>query len=187
MKFNNRHNTPHNIDGRIVWESRSVAALCVIMLYRDNDENCPYILVSERGIGSPDHAGKMNLVAGYLDWCETGTECVYREAWEETGFNLPKHLEKFKIEFSSLDKPWYINTDPSDNRLQNISLHYGIVLKMSNNDTFPELTNQYNDVPHESENPIWMSINDIDKYVWAFEHDKVILNYKKIYESRRNL
>lgn len=183
LKFNNRHNTQHIINGRVVWESRSAAALCVVLLYKGNDT---YVLVSERGIGSPNYVGKMNLVAGYLDWDENGTECVCREAWEETGFDLVKYKNKFKVQFSSLNDPWDVNTDHNDNELQNVSLHYGIVLKMEDED-LPELTNKYNEVPHETENPMWMLISDIDKYQWAFKHDKVIFKYKKLYESRRNL
>jgi ADP-ribose pyrophosphatase YjhB (NUDIX family) len=175
MKFNNKPNTPHDIDGKVIWEKRSVAVVGCTFI--DKGSNT-YVLVSRRGQKSPDFQGKMNLVAGYLDWDETGTEAVYRETWEETGFNLPKYMKKFHVSKNDLNDPWKTTTSPNNN-LQNVTLRYGALLIMLDTDKFPKLTTKYNEVPGETEDPIWMPITDIHKYEWAFEHDKVIESYDK--------
>jgi len=180
MKFKNTPNTPHNIDDRIVWESRSVTVVGVIILYKDN---IPYILASARGRNScePSEQGKMNLVAGYLDWDENGTEALYRECWEETGFNLPKYMKKFSVKLDNTNEPWSVSTD-SNKHLQNVNLRYGIVL---NTDLeLPELTNIHNEIEYESENPIWLSLSEIDNYIWAYNHDNIIKLYVSFYSSQ---
>lgn len=173
MIFTNRPNTPHEINGRVIWESRSVAVVCVVVLYK---HNTPYILVSKRGPKSPDFIGKMNLVAGYLDWDETGKEASVRECWEETGFDLLGFKDYRSIMSSNLDDPWQVSTVPKNN-LQNVTLRYGKVFKMRNESEFPFLTTAYNEVEGETEDPMWMPFEDIDKYEWAFNHDNVIKQY----------
>ena len=93
MKFNNRPNICHNIPAktetglettRILWESRSVAVVCVVLLWKPFCKE-PWVLVSQRGPNSADYQGLYNVVCGYLDWDETGFEAVLRETWEEVG------------------------------------------------------------------------------------------------------
>lgn len=173
MKFNNRPNISHTINGKTVWESRSVAVVGVVILY---NKGIPYVLISKRGPGMPNYQGKWNLVAGYLDWNESGTEAVYRECWEETGFDLPKYLEEFKVEVNNLDEPWTVSTCPSNNSEQNISMRYGVIMS-TESDIFPELSTEHNECIGESEEPSWMPITNLDKYEWAFNHKDVIEAY----------
>jgi 8-oxo-dGTP pyrophosphatase MutT (NUDIX family) len=173
MIFTNRPNTPHEINGRIVWESRSVAVVCVIVLLKNN---VPYILVSKRGPKSPDFIGKMNLVAGYLDWDENGRQAVTRECWEETGFDLNGFVNFKRIFATHLENPWQVSTTPKNN-LQNVTLRYGKIFKVDDDAELPKLTTAHNEVEGETEDPMWMPFEDILDYEWAFDHDKVIKQY----------
>lgn len=173
MIFTNRPNTPHEFNGKVVWESRSVAVVGVIVLVK---KKIPYILVSKRGPKSPDFIGQMNLVAGYLDWDETGRQAVARECWEETGFNLHGFKDFKRVMASHLEDPWQVSTTPKNN-LQNVTLRYGKVFKIDDNAKLPKLTTAYNEVEGETEDPMWMPFEEIDKYEWAFNHDRVIKQY----------
>lgn len=82
-----------------------------------------------------------------------------------------------EIVTNDLDNPWYITTKPSENR-QNISLRYGVALVLKSN-TLPKLSTINNEVPGEVENPMWMPLDDVNKYQWAFNHDQVIFDYIK--------
>lgn len=174
MKFKNRKNFPHLVDGGVVWESRSVAVVGLYIII-DNDEN-EYVLATRRGKGMPDHQGKMNLICGYLDWDENSYEAVLRETWEESGFDVKKYLKTFKVLNNDLKEPWSVNSNPVK-PTQNVTLRHGLVLKMSENDELPELTTKYNETANESEDPMWIPIKDVYKYDWAFEHDKLIQDY----------
>lgn len=174
MKFKNRQNICHKIDGRDVWESRSVAVVGVIIIYRNG---IPYVLVSRRGPNSADYQGKMNLVAGYLDWDESGTEALSREAWEETGFDLTEHLETLDvIRRADLTQPWSVTTRPGENH-QNVTLRYGVCFHIPKDSEFPSLTTEHNEIEGECEDPQWMALELVGEYEWAFNHDRVILDY----------
>jgi 8-oxo-dGTP pyrophosphatase MutT (NUDIX family) len=182
MKFNNRPNLSHNVDGRIIWESRSVAVTGTVILYLPG-EPAPFVLCSMRGPNAADYSGYMNLIAGYMDWDESGPEALYRETWEEVGLDLKSlvYPERDKDCFwvdivgINLDQPWLVKTDPSENH-QNISLRYGVALKMRD-PVLPMLCLDYNEVPGEIEHAGWLRVNELDTFKWAFGHDKVIKEY----------
>lgn len=187
MKFNNRSNTLHKIGNKNIWESRSVAVNGVIVLYlflpaSVSSNFRTYVLTSKRGPNAADHQGKYNLVAGYLDWDEDGRQALVRETWEETGLDLEAILDdpSYTIMESNLDSPWHVKTDPSANR-QNVSLRYGVKI-FSRKQSLPALSVENNEVVGEVEEPKWMLIDDIDKYEWAFGHDKVIKEYLRVDE-----
>lgn len=161
---------------RLVWESRSVAANLVVLIQTLKDPVI-HILVSKRGPNAADFQGKMNLVAGYLDWNESGAEAAVRECWEETGLDLVGIMQTHKVLNEDLSQPWHVKTDPKANR-ENISLRYGVRIKYSN-PSLPALNVENNEVPGEVEDPMWIPITDIDKYEWAFGHDGVIKDYLK--------
>lgn len=186
MKFNNRENKSYKINDKIVWESRSVAVNCVIlaMIQSENYEYDTYVLVSKRGPNAADFQGKMNVIAGYLDWDETGTEACLREGWEECGINIKNILDSSHfpndndspiIISNDMEQPWHVNTDPNSNR-QNVSLRYGMKVILNG---LPKLTTDYNEVLGEVEDPLWLNINYIDNFDWAFNHDKLIKEYLK--------
>lgn len=182
MKFNNRPNTAHKVGDRVVWESRSVAVNGVVILYVPG-EKVPYVLVSKRGPKAADYQGYMNLIAGYMDWDESGPEALYREAWEEVGIDLkglafPQKYEDClwsRIISNNLEHPWDVKTEPDENR-QNISLRYGLAIQMKDS-VLPELSLEHNEVEGEVEHAGWLPVNEIDQYQWAFDHDRVIKEY----------
>ena len=181
MEFKNRPNIPYDVGNKIIWASRSVAVVGVIFIYKNL---IPHVLVSRRGPKSADYQGKMNLVAGYLDWDETGIDALIRETWEETGLNLADQICSSQVLQSHLKNPWSVNTIPTENN-QNVSLRYGIVFQIHPEDEFPTLTTEHNEVVGECEDPMWLSILDIDEYDWAFNHDQVIADYYEFIQSNR--
>jgi len=142
-------------------------------MYRDL---IPYVLVSKRGPKSADFKGKMNLVAGYLDWNETGFEALVRETWEETGFNLRDYLESNSAYHSHLIQPWSVTTKPGENH-QNVTLRYGVCFKIKPDEEFPTLTTEHNEIVGECEDPMWLPFSDVKNHEWAFNHDKVIREF----------
>ena len=167
MNFKNRHNLSHNVGGRIVWESRSVAVNCVVVA---GSITKPFILLGQRGAGTPDSKGLWNVVSGYLDWDESGTEAVYREVWEETGLYLPDQ----KIIINNLLNPWHVNTQPDENR-QNVSLRYGCVISLVGNE-LPLLTAE-NSEKDEIADLKWVPVSELGQYKYAFKHNIVIRDY----------
>jgi len=184
MKFTNRPNKIHKIGDRLVWESRSVAVNGVIIIYMPVHE-APYVLASRRGPNSADYQGMMNVVAGYLDWDETGTQALYRETWEEVGLDLQEfaYPEKngqdsapwYEIIRNDLDQPWHVKTLPSANR-QNVSLRYGFACKMKTS-KFPDLSLSNNEVEGEVSEAWWLPVNEIGLHQWAFGHDELVKEY----------
>jgi 8-oxo-dGTP pyrophosphatase MutT (NUDIX family) len=167
-KFNNVHNKCHTtVNGNQVWESRSVAVNCLVILKIINEY---FILIGKRGNGSPDNVGKWNIPSGYMDYNETGTAACYREVWEETGVDIDDI--KGDVILNLLEEPWYVNTDPTENR-QNISLRYGIII---NTDYFPDFSFENNE-PDEVAELKWVNIKHINKYDFAFKHDIVIQQF----------
>jgi len=136
-----------------------------------------FVLIGKRGIGCPDKIGFYNIPSGYLDFNESGTEAAIREIYEETGLYLPD-IDKSKIIFDKMDQPWHVKSEPDENK-QNVSLRYGIVFNV---DEFPVLTNEFSE-PNEVEELLWVKISDIDKYEFAFNHDKVIMEFYKLFRS----
>jgi len=178
MNFFNKPNKCYKVteEGKeiLIWNSRSVAVNCVIALV--DEQIGPCILVSKRGPNAADFQGKMNIVAGYLDWDESGTDAVYRETWEECGVNVLQLLTDFKIIRNDLFDPWSVKTFTDENR-QNVSLRYGVIMSKKPSQTFPTLSTEHNEIEGEVESPFWMPYHDIDNYEWAFKHDVVIKNY----------
>lgn len=172
-KFNNRPNKCYQVDGKEVWESRSVAVVGVIIAEFDEEQ---YVLIGKRGTGLPDYVGYWNVPCGYMDWDEDGTDALYREIFEETGFDLQSAVaddipnnEILPLSTRYIIQPFYVNTNVDEPR-QNVSLSYGAVFRCLN---LPDLTTE-NSEPNEVEEVRWININNIDNYKFAFNHDKRI-------------
>lgn len=180
MKFKNRQNIAHDLpNGKVVWESRSVAVNGVILATIEDKVDDVYILCSKRGPSAADYVGYMNLVAGYLDWDETGPEAFIRECWEEVGLNVYDiiHNDKYRVLKANLIQPWDVRTDPDQNR-QNVSLRYGLVFEAKSVEDLPELTLENNEIVGEAEDPMWLPLSEFGSYSkWAFNHDQTIITY----------
>lgn len=185
MKFNNRQNIPHEVgSGKIVWESRSVAVNGVILATIKDKVDDVYILCSERGPASADFQGFMNLIAGYLDWDETATDAFIRETWEEVGLNIIEDIyenPKCTVLRDDLSQPWHVASEPDQNR-QNVSLRFGLIFEIENEQYLPTLSLEHNEIVGEVKNPMWLPLSEFGSYShkWAFNHDKVIVSYLKI-------
>jgi ADP-ribose pyrophosphatase YjhB (NUDIX family) len=173
MIFNNRENECVDLsDGRTVWLSRSPAVVACIIGFDGN--NVPHALMVQRGEKAADYRGFWCLPCGYLDWDETGTQAVYREVWEETGINLDDDIINVANWCDmSLVQPFYVNTDPKENR-QNISLSYGMSFKM---DKLPVTT--LGSIEGECQSTGWIPLDVLHLMPICFSHDKRIEYYMR--------
>ena len=146
-------------DGKKYWISRSCSVVGIICLII---ENKIYFLANQRGDGTPDFHGYWNLPCGYIDMNETGEQAVCREIMEETRyFILPHEVKLFGVE-----------TNPEANK-QNITIEYYSILHY-----YPTLFNIHEGGEENEVNDVkWISINDINNYKWAFDHDKLIKQF----------
>lgn len=181
MKFNNTENeliTKDNIGDRKIYDSRSCAVVGVVIL---NKNGIKYILMGQRGPGTPDFQGHWNMPCGYLDKDESGTEAIHREIFEETMVDLEFLMGTNKIIREDLDQPWYVNHYTDSNR-QNITLRFGIEIDYSA-DNFPILSNQYSE-PNEVSDLQWLKLEDIlNLEDVAFGHKQVLQDYIKLGEK----
>ena len=171
-KFNNRENKNYKVDGgKILWESRSVAVAGTILIKKSDEI---FVLAGKRGKAAADNQGKWNLICGYLDWDESADEALEREVWEESGLDMD--ILKDSLLMDDLKNPWRVHSCPKTSNRQNVTLHYGCLSKVED---FPKLSIENNEVDGETEEVIWMNIDDIYNYEWAFDHDKIIKKYLK--------
>lgn len=171
--FNNRENKAYNINGKLIWESRSVAVSGTIIIEIENEK---YVLSGKRGSNAADNKGYWNLICGYLDWDENLQEAMEREIWEESGLDL--NILKKNLILDNLSFPWRVDSNPNSNR-QNVTIHFGCLSKQN---YFPKLNTENNEVLNETEELKWININEIDKFDWAFNHNKIIKKYIKKYK-----
>ena len=145
------------------WYSRSVAV--AIFIFCKGEDGRWYVLASKRGKEAADFQGYWNSTCGYLDYGETAKEAAMRETLEETGVNLKEQGEEKSIKFVG-----YEDT-PTANR-QNITLRFCCFItdKQISDFVFSREGNEGEEV----EEIKWVSIEDIDNYSWAFNHDNRI-------------
>lgn len=178
--FKNLPSTCHQTtDGKTIWNSRSVAVLMTLFGLVDDKM---YVVIEKRGTGVNDQQGKWCLPCGYLDWNETSPEGIKRELWEEVGLDLDNLPGNYLTYMKNLDQPWYVNTDPSENR-QNIVLHHGAVFKFN---TLPKMVCNNDCEPNEVADCKWVLVDDIDNYEFAFKHNLVVLQYLALYNRMKN-
>jgi 8-oxo-dGTP pyrophosphatase MutT (NUDIX family) len=163
--FNNKPNERVILpDGREVWLSRSVAVVVVLLAVRDG---ILHTAIEQRG-KALDYPGRWCVPCGYIDRNETGPEAARREVYEEIGLDINDFKQ---ILVSHLQQPWYVNTDPKENR-QNITLRYGMCIDLGNN-PLPDLHIDGIEVADAK----WAYADDLSKYNFAFSHDTLIRKY----------
>ena len=173
MEFKNRLNKNIQVEEEIIWISRAVAVVG-ILIFRNTDTQEDYVLLEKRS-EKMDHPNQWCVPCGYIDWDENGWECLTREVWEETGFYLSDYEKN--IYFDNDKQPFFVNTNPGENR-QNIALRYGVILEFKE-DEFPyEITNNTNDEVSEIE---FVTLENVDTFDMAFHHDIIIKNFTKKY------
>ena len=165
---------PHNFQfkhkGKKLWHSRACAVASFIFNQSDNGEW--FVLANQRGRGVPQFKNFWNCPCGFVDYNESTVDAAYRETKEECGVAIPKGA--FQL--------YGINSDPIDSVDQTIAIRYYVKLSsdmVSIVDLVPYVTNEGE--KDEVTDARWIPISEIDKYRWAFNHDKII---KEIYETK---
>lgn len=154
---------------RTIWLSRAVAVVASVVVIKDGE---PYLLINQRGTGTPDFQGFWNLPCGYLDKNETTGEATIREVWEECGVNL---IELGKTtSHSFMEQPWHTNSTPDANR-QNVTFHHGLISVV---DELPA-TSLENNEPNEVAEVKWIRLEDYKQYEYAFNHVERIEEFVK--------
>lgn len=153
-----KKNFPIEKDGKTYWVSRSIAVLGLVIC-ESGGKN--YILVNKRGEGCPDYNGMWNIPCGYLDYNETLREGVCREIWEECGVMVqPTYFALHSV-----------NDDPNDSNLQNVTMRYVAKVPAS---FMTAMLNDRNSEKNEVADIMWMDVNDIGNYEWAFNHKQLL-------------
>lgn len=163
-EFNNRENECIVQDGKEYWISRSVAL--VAQVYAKVGEEL-YVLTEKRSL-KMDQPGKQCLVCGYIDWDENGWQGIEREIYEETTLDLDDI--KQDLIFDNDQQPYFVKTDPGENR-QNITLNYVMVYDFGRDGHYAMLQSEKFS-SDEVDEVKWVPVSEIDKYTWAFDHDK---------------
>ena len=156
--------------GREYWISRSIAVV-VAVFAKDKISNDDFVLVVQRGTGTPDpeYIGAFCMPCGYLDFDETCVQAAQRELVEETGLMFP--ISDFKLVS--------INDVPESDKRQNVTFRY--VVKSSL--TIEELGYMFttkNSEKDEVSDIRFVNMYTIDSYKWAFNHQKLI---KELWEK----
>lgn len=187
-KFNNRENKCHVVNGREIWESRSIAVVGMVIFNHLGED---YVLMGKRGNALPNEVGKWCMPCGYLDYDETCEQAVRREVWEETGFNIERALNTYNQPLGKhdMDFPWTINSQfEGRSDVQNVSMHYAAYMSTNTNhlndrEELPELSRIHNGAhPGEVDEVRWIKVSELDNYEIAFNHDsniRVYLNSNK--------
>jgi len=159
IKFKNKENEyVQTVDGRKVWLSRS-CAVAITLIFK-NEQNEDSVLMVKRVDNMDTEPGKYCLPCGYLDYNESLLEAAIRETYEETGFEIDGNLLR----------PWYVNSDPKDDALQNVTHHFGGLISYNDKPQFKE----------QDDEIAWVGLiplKDLDKYDIAFNHAKRIRQF----------
>ena len=181
-KFNNTpndhfrmsHITSQGNVGLDYWISRAPAVVGVI--FGVGLEGGTRVLIIKRSATMPDEPNKFALPSGYLDWDETGFDGIVREVYEETSIYIPDY-DPFLIS-NNKKQPFYVHTDPTTDKNQNVSLTYIFGYDFSNDpEFFPNDKTILNFTNDETAKVEWLSINDFynnDNREWGFHHDERI-------------
>lgn len=155
-------------DNKKYWISRSMATRSELLVY---DNECVYILVNKRGEGVPDFKHCWNIPCGYLEYDITLKENCSKELLEECGVDIP--FNRWKL--SSIED------DPQRSNKQNVTVVYRTEMTKSEFNACV-IHNNINDFEGGEVNEVedvWLmplTLENINKYDWAFNHKEVLMN-----------
>lgn len=156
--------------GRVYWISRAMAVCGIILCVNPKNQEL-FFLVTKRGEGCPDYVGYWCNCCGYLGWGETRVQAVVREIKEEIGLDFSAAADDIY--------EWMTMDDPEDNSKQNVTTRFVIptdydFLK-SYVDSNPSLKSEERGGEKEEVAEIRLvSEHEIDNYLWAWNHDKLL-------------
>ncbi|RLF56675.1 MAG: hypothetical protein DRN27_09240, partial [Thermoplasmata archaeon] len=152
------------------WISRAPAVVGIIFTL--GLEGGVRVLVIKRSKNMREEPLKFGAPSGYLDWDETGFEAITREVFEETSLYLPDYSPF--LMYNNNKQPFYVQSDPTKDKNQNVSLTYVMVYNFKDSpDFFPEEIEKYTD--RETAKVEWLNLNNFyntDNREWAFNHDE---------------
>jgi len=143
------------------WFSRSMAV--AIFVYCKDQDGDWCILASERGEEAADYRGFWNCCCGYLDFNETTKDAALRELYEETGVFIS---DESSVKFVGYED------SPEANR-QNVTFRFAVFIEdgVTSDFSFSKKNNEGKEVGEIK----WIKLSDVDNYLWAFNHDKRIM------------
>lgn len=143
--------------GETLWSGRYCCVAGFIFRYSIEPFKLE-ILATKRSNKCPDFQGYVCCPCGFLEADETGEEGCVREIREETGYIInPKLLILDKAE-----------TDPAVCNKGHVTLIYSSVLLQD------EFSYETPSMGEECDWVKWIDVKDIDKYDWAFGHDRIL-------------
>lgn len=146
------------------WYSRSMAV--AVFAYCKDKNGKWNVLASERGKGTPDFQGYWNCCCGYLDFNETTAMAAIRELKEETGVVS----EADSLQFIGYEDSIFANH-------QNVTFRFCVIYENKTCDDF-SFTHKWNE-KDEVGKIMFIPLDEIDKYKWAFGHEKRIIEIAK--------
>jgi len=141
------------------WFSRSMAV--AVFIYCKDKDGIWHVLASERGKGTPDYQGYWNCVCGYVEFDTSIPYNASKEVHEEVGISVDEDDLRF-IGFE----------DSVRANHQNVTFRYAVVYEDRTIDEF-KFSHKWNEKDEVGEIK-WIPLNEIDKYKWAFNHNKRI-------------
>ncbi len=153
--------------GETLWSGRYCT--CTAFVYMVDRKDKVFILANKRGPGTPDYQGYWNCPCGYIEADEDLYDACTRETLEETGYLIfPNKFELYKVE-----------TDPRKCNNGNISMHCVAILSPTEITKQVQLSGEKDEVSAVK----WIPVDQIDSYLWAFNHNNVIQDIIKYYKS----
>ena len=149
-------NFPVIVNDKEFWISRSVSVEGFIFT-QDQGLRVP---ANKRGSACPNEVGKWNCPCGYLDYDETAEQACCREIKEETDLTINP---------SQLGFLW-VDSIPRGKR-QNVSIAYW---SYKDSYSYQTITGAFAD-KNEVEDVLWIGVDELNKYDWAFEHNYAIM------------
>ena len=153
--------------GTTLWSGR-YCAVCGLVFWEK--ENHIYVLANKRGKGTPDYQGYWNLPCGYLEADESGKQGISREIKEECGYDFSPSLFDF----------YTVQTEPELCNNSNVTLFYEY---WTNDPEFYKIEASGGE-QNEVECVMWIDINQIDNFKWAFGHDRILKYFKEAYGNK---
>lgn len=152
-----------------------MAVRCELIIYKPENDSF-YLAINKRGKGTTDFQGCWNIPCGYLEWETLPATCT-RELVEECQIYIPKN--KWKLQ--------NIEDDPEASNNGNVTISYRCFITY---DVYKEACKRGKKIAKDNkgeENEVEevelmpLSLEEIDKHKWAFNHkDVAILLYNLI-------